>query len=292
MTSPVPTVSVIVPHYGDIAPLARCLDALARQTYPAEEYEIVVSDNMSPQGREVIEAAVAGRARLVFTAERGAGPARNGGVAASQGRLLAFTDSDCVPHPGWLAEGIAALEAHDFVGGRMIVTTTSDGPLSGAEAFEKVFAFDNEDYVRQKGFTVTANLFCPREVFDRVGGFRNGMSEDVDWCRRATAAGFSIGYAAKAAVEHPARQDWPALLAKWRRLNAEMFQLAAAKPGGRALWLLRAWGMPASVLAHAPRVLFSRELATSRERRAALATLARLRLWRFADSHRQVFKRA
>lgn len=37
--------------------------------------------------------------------------------------------------------------------------------MSGAEAFETVFAFDNERYVKQLHFTVTANLICPRELF-------------------------------------------------------------------------------------------------------------------------------
>ncbi len=45
-----------------------------------------------------------------------------------------------------------------------------------AEAFELVFAFDNESYVRKKGFTVSANLFCTRAVFDRVGGFGRRFS--------------------------------------------------------------------------------------------------------------------
>src|SRR5688572_18224951 len=92
-----PQVSVIVPHYGDLANLDRCLSALVRQTYPRERFEIVVADNGSPQGEAAVLQAIAGRARLTIVAEKGAGPARNGGVAVSQGRILAFTDADCRP---------------------------------------------------------------------------------------------------------------------------------------------------------------------------------------------------
>lgn len=284
-----PTVSVVVPHYGDPAPLDRCLAALVAQSWPHADYEIVVADNGSPQGQEAIAAIVAGRARLVMATERGAGPARNAGVAASQGAILAFTDSDCIPEADWLAEGVKALGAHDFIGGRMVVTLESDGPKSGAEAFEQVFAFDNEDYVRRKGFTVTANLFCPRALFDKVGGFCTGMSEDLEWCLRARAAGYHIGYAPDAVVGHPARRDWPALIGKWRRINAETYTLSSGTVRGRLAWLARAWLMPVSIVAHAPRVFASDRLADGRERMAALGTLARLRLWRFADAHWLLF---
>lgn len=276
-------ISVIVPHYADLERLDRCLTALTAQTVPAADYEIIVADNMSPVGREAVERVIAGRARLVLATERGAGPARNAGVAASHGRFLAFTDADCVPEPEWLAVGIAALDAHDFVGGSMVVIAEHDGPRSGAEAFETVFAFDNASYVRDKGFTVTANLFCPRAVFDRVGPFHVGVSEDYDWCLRARAAGFRIGYAERAVAGHPPRADWAALRKKWSRLNAEMFELALQRPGGRFRWLAHTLALPLSIPAHAPRLLRSPQLANRGERARGLAMLARLRMWRFAD---------
>ncbi|ODP36481.1 glycosyltransferase [Sphingomonas turrisvirgatae] len=278
-----PRISVIVPHYDDLKRLDRCLAALTAQSMPASDFEIVVADNMSPIGREAVERVIAGRARLVLAADKGAGPARNAGVAASSGALLAFTDADCVPERDWLAEGIQALDDCDFAGGRMVVIAEHDGPRSGAEAFETVFAFDNESYVRDKGFTVTANLFCSRAVFDRVGPFQVGVSEDYDWCLRARAAGFRIGYAERAVAGHPPRADWAALRKKWQRLNAEMFELALQKRGGRLKWLAHTLALPLSVAAHAPCVLRSPALADRGERARGLATLARLRFWRFTD---------
>lgn len=280
-------ISVIVPHYHDLPSLDRCLSALAAQTFPAAEREIIVADNASPEGLAAVEAVVAGRARVVLATERGAGPARNAGVAASTAPLLAFTDADCVPEPGWLEAGMAALDHHDFVGGQMYVIRTP-GLASGAEGFERVFGFQNERYVRQVGFTVTANLFCPRAVFDRTGPFRVGVSEDVEWCHRARDAGFRIGYAADARVGHPPRPDWPSLLAKWRRLQSERFSLTATTPRGRARFLAHAWLLPPSILVDARKVLRSPALTGRRERTATLATLARLRLWRFVDAHRRV----
>lgn len=280
-----PRVSVVVPHYDDLARLDACLARLCAQTLAREDYEIVVADNASPAGREAIEAVIAGRARLVIAVEKGAGPARNAGVAGARAPLLAFTDSDCLPEAEWLAEGLAALERHDIVGGRVTVLVEGD-PMSGAEAFEAVFAFDNRAYIEKKGFSVTANLFCSRATFGAVGPFRSDVSEDVEWCRRAARKGFALGYAERAAVAHPARRDWAELMRKWRRTNAERYKLERARRLGMLRWLALTALLPASILAHAPRVLTHPALPDAKARARALGTLTRLRLWRVADSLR------
>ena len=112
-----------------------------------------------------------------------------------------------------------------------------------------------------------------------MGGFRPAVSEDKDWSQRAAKAGFRLGFDDDFAVSHPSRQDWPALRAKWRRLTSERFLLEGQGLGGRICWIARALLMPASIVAHVPRVLRHSEL-TSRERLRASATLARIRLVR------------
>lgn len=288
-------VSVVVPHYNDLERLAQCLMTLDKQTFPRDHFEIIVSDNDSPCGVAAIEQCVAGRAKLTICHKRGAGPARNAGVAAASHARLAFIDSDCLAHPTWLAAGSAALNAAsgaDMVGGRVDVSVPEPGRRSGAEAFEQVFAFDNRSYVRDHHFSVTANLFTRRDVFDAVGGFRTGVSEDKDWCLRAKALGYRIAYADDAIVSHPARPDWNALLLKWRRLQAEGFALALEEPHGRLKWLARSWALPASILVHGYSVLRSPKLDNTGEKARALLTLARIRLWRLADAHRLGLTRA
>jgi glycosyltransferase involved in cell wall biosynthesis len=280
-------VSVVVPHYEDLDSLQTCLAALERQTVDRDAFEIIVADNASPCGPAAVERAIAGSARLVVVTERGAGAARNGGVAHAKGDILAFTDCDCRPEPQWLSEGLKSLAEHDFVGGRMEVLVDDPAHMSAAEAFETVFAFHNETYVRKRGFTVTANLFCRREMFDKVGGFLSGVSEDWEWCLRAGAMGFRIGYAADAGVGHPARRTWPDLLKKWRRINAETYGLMMmSPPWGRVKWLARALGSPILALAGTPAALFSPKLRGPRQRLAAVATLYRLRWERLWDSLR------
>ena len=275
-------VSVIVPHYDDLRRLDICLAALARQTFSQADFEIVVADNNSPQGSQEVARIIAGRARLISVAEKGAGPARNGGVAASVGEVLAFLDSDCVPEPQWIAEGLAALEKHDVVGGSVGIFVDAPDRLTATEAFEIVFAFQVERYLEREGFVVSANLFCRRDVFDRVGGFATEVSEDVDWCHRASAQNFRIGFARKATVGHPARRSWAELKRKWARINSQTFMLKRRNRSGKLLWAFKCFLLPVSALVHTPRVLMSHKLS-GRQKLAALIILYRIRLWRAWD---------
>jgi len=275
-------VSVIVPHYDDLRRLDVCLSALGKQTFPKTDFEIIVADNGSPQGFQEVGRIVAGRAQLISIAEKGAGPARNGGAAVSIGEVLAFLDSDCVPEHQWIAEGLVALARHDVVGGSVNVFANDPDKLTAAEAFECIFAFNNENYLRRKGFVVSANLFCRKVVFDRVGGFATGVSEDVDWCHRASAQGLRIGFAPKVAVGHPARRSWAELKRKWSRINSQSYMLKLKKRGGKLYWILSCILLPISALIHTPRVLMSQKLS-GRQKIAALVTLYRIRLWRAWD---------
>lgn len=278
-----PRVSVIIPHYQDLGGLALCLNRLDEQTYPRDDFEIVVADNTSPVGLAAVEEVVSGRAKVVVCAEKGAGPNRNAAVAASRGEILAFIDSDCQAQPGWLAAGVAGLERFGLVGGRVTVLVDDPGRMTGAEAFEAVFAFDFKTYINKLGFTGAGNMFCRRETFDRVGPFMNGVSEDKEWSQRAVKEGVALGYVEAAAVGHPARRNWSELVAKWRRLNVEGYLLHRQRGGGRASWILRSLAMPASAVVHTPRVLAARSLKGWRPRFYALLTLYGIRFWRLFD---------
>lgn len=284
-------VSVVVPHYQDLANLDICLGLLEQQTLPAERFEIIVVDNMSPAGFASVAGIVAGRALLIENPRKGAGPTRNAGVAQARGAALAFLDSDCRPAPDWLERGLAALETASVIGGRVDVLVADPAAISATEAFEMVFAFNNEGYIRDKGFSVSANLFVRRAAWEAVGGFRDGVSEDVDWCWRARDAGFPVAYAPEAQVGHPARRNWPELVRKWRRLTREGYALHREKAGGLLSWLLRSWAVPLSALAHLPRILHSPKLSRPMDRMRAAGILLAIRAYRFVDAHRVPFEK-
>lgn len=277
MPDAVPEAAVIIPHYNDVARLIRCLDALM-PTVPGS-VEVVVVDNGSDQPLDTVRAAYPDL-RLVIETQKGAAMARNRGATETTAPLLFFLDSDCVPAPDWLATALVVSDRGDLVGGMVTVFDETPPPRSGAEAFETVFAFDFEAYITKKGFAGTGNLLTRREVFEAVGPFVPGMSEDIEWCRRATGKGFSLVYAPELRVAHPTRADWPAIERKWRRLARELYGLHGQGAAARATWALKALAMPFSIPVHVPRVLTHPDLDGPGERLAALGMLVRLRLLR------------
>lgn len=276
-----PQAVIIIPHYDDAARLKRCLSALEPQL--REGIEVVVVDNASPEP-PVVHAPV----RLVVEHRKGAAHARNRGIAETSAHRIFFLDCDCIPDPNWLDSGLAMASQGDLVGGSITLFDETRPPRSGAEAFETVFAFDNRRYIERVGFSVTANLLTHRAVFDEIGGFRNGASEDYDWCQRARIAGYSLVFENSLHVHHPTRRDWPALKKKWRRLTRETFELKGSTFHGRLEWALRAFFMPFSIIVHIPKVLRAPSL-TRGERVSAVVTLARLRLTRMRWMVRQLF---
>lgn len=277
--------AIIIPHYNDVVRLGRCLAALLPQIGP--DVELVVVDNGSIAPLDPIRAAYPA-VRIVTEPLKGAACARNRGVAETTALRLFFLDCDCVPGPDWLSTALQVSDNGDLVGGAVQVFDETPPPRNGAQAFEAVFAFDNQTYVTRKGFSVTANLLTRRDVFTDVGNFIPGLSEDLDWCRRARTKGYGLIYAPGLVVAHPSRGDWVALRGKWRRLTQEAFGVNGGGRLARVRWAAKVLVMPISIAAHAPRVWQSDRLADWTERRAALTTLVRLRLTRAWWMARQV----
>ncbi len=201
-----PRVSVVVPTYRRPELLARCLAALAAQALPPVDYEVVIADDAASDAtrRQVAEFAsrVAFAVRYVpVTGRHGPAAARNAGWRAARGPLIAFTDDDTIPQPGWLASGAGALERDAelaAVTGQVIV------PLPPAPTdYER-----NESGLETAEF-VTANCFCRREVLEELDGFDERFTaawrEDSDLHFRLLERGAKRRKVPEAVVVHPVR---------------------------------------------------------------------------------------
>ncbi len=216
-----PTVSVIVPVRNDPR-LADCLTAVARQDYPADLVEVIVADNGSGDDVRAVVAAHPG-VRYVAEPAGGSYTARNAAVLRSSGEVLAFTDADCLPDPGWLAGSVRALQdGADIVAGHVSVYARDPRRPHPVEAYELVHAFPQRTYVARGGAAVTANMTTTRAAFDRVGPFRTELHSgaDIEWTQRANRMGLRTTYGADAVVRHPARDSYAALHGKLRRVIA------------------------------------------------------------------------
>lgn len=286
-----PTHAVIIPHYNDHIRLERCLAALVNQD--TADTEVLVVDNGSTEPLDLLAARYPA-VRFVTETRKGAAHARNRGVRECGADHVIFLDADCIPAPGWLAAAKAAGGRADIVGGAVDVFDETPPPRSGAEAFETVFAFNYKNYIERKGFSVTANLATRRAVFEAVGDFIDGVSEDTEWCHRARAKGHRLILDETMRVRHPTRSDWPSLRHKWRRITREMYAHHKARhPGwrGSIRWLMRALTMLLSIPAHMPKILLSPRLSGPGERMRGVATLIRLRLLRSLWMFSQVLGR-
>lgn len=272
--------SVVIPHFNQTALLSKCLESLERQTLARSCFEVIVADNGTPGGVDELTRRFP-LVRFTSAAERGAAHARNAALALATGEAIAFIDADCVAAEDWLECGLAALCGADMAGGRIVVTVENEARPTPVEAFERVFAFRQRDYVERKGFSATANLFVRSEAARAIGPFTNGLSEDVDWCRRGVALGFHLAFNPKSIVSHPARRDWSELTRKWDRIIAE--RRAGFKIRGtvrNAAWAGLAVATALSAAPHLWRVLRCAELKSARDRKSAALVLARIRWWR------------
>jgi GT2 family glycosyltransferase len=272
-------ISVVIPHYNDLENLARCLDSVRRQNFPPSHFEIIVSDNNSNGGTTAVQ-RIAPDVTVITAAQQGAGPARNAGAAVARGTYLAFLDSDCVADENWLSEGLSAIGQYDYVGGRVITTVQDPTQLTVAEAFEAVFAFDFKKYIKKDRFSGTGNLFVPEHIFRKVGGFRSNVAEDIEWCHRANAMGFRLGYTEQAVVYHPARREWSALKKRWDRVTLEMALLSMERPRWRIRWAIYTAAVALSPLAHWLPVVRSQRLFGFFAKSRALFGLVRIRTYR------------
>jgi glycosyltransferase involved in cell wall biosynthesis len=219
--------SVIVPARDAEATLPALLAGLGKQTIPGG-HEVIVVDN----GSRDATAAEAKRASVVTSVvvrPRGEGPgaARNAGVAASVGELLAFIDADCVPADGWLAHGGARLEDCDIVQGRV-----APDPAVRPGPFDRTLSVG-----RLHGLFESANLFVRRDLFERLGGFPPGLErsgapfgEDAIFGWRAVRAGARAGFCPEALVHHAVFRRGAAEFVAERQRLALFPALAKAAP--------------------------------------------------------------
>lgn len=93
-------ISVIIPSYNEEENIAQCLVSLTHQTVPRKEYEIIVVDG----GSKDASCGIAEKyADTVFTqTSKKVGGARNDGILAAKGEIVATTDADCILPPNWI----------------------------------------------------------------------------------------------------------------------------------------------------------------------------------------------
>ncbi len=204
--------SVIIPVYNRRDEVASLLESLAAQT--ERNFEVIIVDDGStdPCGPEC--EPYADFVNYYWKENEGRSPARNYGMERASGDYFIFFDSDCVIPPAYfetLARELAADPVDCF-----------GGPDAAHESFtplQKAINFAMTSLLTTGGIRGgkvqlekfkprTFNMGFSRRVYDRVGGFREMFSEDIDMSTRISRAGFRIALIRNCPVYHRRRLSW------------------------------------------------------------------------------------
>lgn len=232
----IPTVSVIVPVYNNSDGIQKLLNALKTQDYPQDRYEVLIVDNGSKdETLNVIQAAINELDNFQLLIEdniRGSYAARNKGVLAANGTILAFTDSDCIPISGWISSGVKNLLKYQVsCGGGQIKYIYSKEKPNLHEKFDTLHRLNQQYYIENRRFSATANLFIYKILVIKVGMFNADLlsSGDLEFGQRVHKFRHKIIYIPDAIVKHPARKTLKANMKKSIRLAVGRKQMSMLK---------------------------------------------------------------
>jgi GT2 family glycosyltransferase len=200
-----PRISVVVCSYNGARTLRDCLDGLQRLQYP--DFEVIVVDDGSKDATPEIAAQY--RCRLIRTENRGLSSARNTGMEAATGEIVAYTDDDARPDPHWLYYLADAFRRTPdaAIGGPNIVPP-GDGWIAQCVAASPggpahVLLSDQE-----AEHIPGCNMAFRKAALQAVGGFDvryRTAGDDVDLCWRLSERGLKLGFRAGAMVWHHRR---------------------------------------------------------------------------------------
>ncbi|HEY2084138.1 MAG TPA: glycosyltransferase [Verrucomicrobiae bacterium] len=216
-----PKVSVVVASYNGARTLKACLESLQRLNYP--DYEIILVDDGSTDATQKIAAEV-GRITpnappvVCIRHERnfGLSVARNTGITAATGEIVAFTDSDCRADEDWLYYLVGSLAGSEFVGvGGPNLLPPEDSRVAAAVMVSPGGPAHVMLTDREAEHIPGCNMAFYKRALEEIGGFDPIFAkagDDVDVCWRLQEAGCKIGFSPSAFVWHYRRSTVGAYL--------------------------------------------------------------------------------
>jgi cellulose synthase/poly-beta-1,6-N-acetylglucosamine synthase-like glycosyltransferase len=198
-----PYISVIVPAYNAQETVEECIRSLLALAFARGDFEILLVDNASTDGTSDIVARYSNDVRVLYEGKRGAAAARNRGLFNARGKVVAFTDADCIVDKDWLQEIVSPLKDHrvGIAGGRIL----SRRPCNAIEMFgERIHDHHKAINVYRPPYVNTANWSSRLSVLEEAGffdeSFLRGQDTDLAW--RIAQYGYRLVYAPRAVIYH------------------------------------------------------------------------------------------
>ena len=211
-------VSVVIATYNRKQHLKKAINSLFNQTYPKEGYEVIVVDDGSTDGTDILVKNLMKSSpcelKLFKQENQGSSAARNLGIAEASGDLIGFIDDDCIASPTWI-ESAALYFVDPRIGG--VVGCT----LPQEEIKKKLFMASHTTKVTKDDiFYPTCNIFYRKKALNEVQGFdlRFIRYQDIDLANRILEKGHKILFGENAVVKHEVRYLTPlAQFRRWRK---------------------------------------------------------------------------
>lgn len=208
-----PRFSVIVPVYNRIDEVEDLMGSLESQT--CKDFEVViVEDGSSLPCGDVVKRHAGVRSKYYYKDNEGRSIARNYGMERAEGDYFIFFDSDCVIPERYfeiLSEELDRNPVYCFGGpdaAHDSFTSTQKAINYAMTSFLTTGGIRGGKVSLEKFTPRTFNMGFSREVYDKVGGFREMFSEDIDMSTRIRQAGFSISLIRAVSVYHKRRVDF------------------------------------------------------------------------------------
>ena len=217
-----PYFSIIVPVYNRIDEVSDLLESLTHQS--DNDFEIVLVEDGSTEPCKAVADQYADRLNLQYyhKSNEGRSIARNYGIVRANGDYFVFVDSDCVLPPDYIEQLHLSLR-NDY-------SDCFGGPDAAHESFtdiQKAINYSMTSFLTTggiRGGKVQLEKFVPRtfnmgfsrKVYEKVGGFREMFSEDIDMSTRIRLAGFGIKLFRNVSVYHKRRVDFKKF---WRQVH-------------------------------------------------------------------------
>ena len=209
-----PRISVVVCTYNGSRTIRGCLEGLARLDYP--DFEVIVVDDGSTDGTSEIVRDY--DVLMIRTVNCGLSSARNTGMHAATGDIVAYIDDDAAPDAHWLQYLAAtfAKTSHAGIGGPNIAPP-ADGPIADCVANAPGGPVHVLLSDREAEHIPGCNMAFRKPCLEAIGGFDPQFrvaGDDVDICWRLQQCGWTLGFHPAAVVWHHRRNS---VRAYWRQ---------------------------------------------------------------------------
>ncbi|MCW3050006.1 MAG: glycosyl transferase, family 2 [Solirubrobacterales bacterium] len=247
-----PRVSIVVCSHNGAATIENCLEGIGALDYP--DYEAIVVDD----GSTDTTAAIAGRftgVKLIRTENRGLSAARNTGLDAASGDIIAYLDDDARPDAHWLRYLVRSFRRSDHVG----IGGPNIQPPAASLMARAIAAGPGGPIHVLLSDTVAehipgCNMAFRREALEAIGGFDPRFrvaGDDVDVCWRLQERGWTLGFSPAAVVDHRARTTLRGYCRQQRGYGRAEALLERKWPeryngGGHVTWAGRVYGSAAA----------------------------------------------